>query len=86
MIYLITYDLRSTDKDYDPLFLYLESNLGTDSLHIMKDSWLVSCECKFNISELCDKLRAFVEDKDLIFISLVEKSKFNGLLPSTSWN
>ena len=28
MIYLITYDLRSSEKDYAPLFSYIKNNVG----------------------------------------------------------
>lgn len=85
MVYLITYDLRSPEKDYAPLFSYIEKNVGKESLHVMQNVWWVASEDELNMNELCDKLRTFMDSTDLLAVSLLKKGHYNGWLPSISW-
>lgn len=85
MVYLVTYELRSPEKDYTPLFSYIEKDVGEEVLHVMQNVWWIKSSNELDLSDLCDKLRAHMDNTDLLSISRLEKGYYNGWLPGTSW-
>ena len=86
MIYSLTYELKSQDKDYTSLFIFLEHELGSGGLHVMRDCWWISSDIELEINELCDKIRTYIGDKDHFFITRLPEAEINGWLPSSSWD
>lgn len=84
MIYQLTYELRTSDKDYSEFFAYLERGLGGQALHVLRDSWWLSIEAT-DIDKLCDNVRTRLGENDVFFITQVSAGQINGWMPQSSW-
>jgi hypothetical protein len=85
MVCLVTYELKTPDWDYTPLYSYLENQMGKSAIHVLRDSWWVDVENNKDISSLADTIRNLMGEKDIFFIVDISKKPINGWLPSTSW-
>lgn len=84
MIYQLTYELRSADKDYSDFFEYLEKNIDAETLHILKDTWWMAAD-KINIDELCKKIKGFLNDDDVFFVTIISDTDTNGWMANNTW-
>lgn len=86
MVYSLTYELKSPDKDYTALFNFLEQGEDFDCVHVMRDCWWIASSYKLNINELVSRIRDLMGSKDHFFITPLSANDINGWLPSTSWS
>ena len=85
-IYLLSYELRSADKDYTPLYEFLEK-AGNDRLHVLRDSWWIASSENMDIDGFCQNIRSFInQDTDVFYFSEMSVTHINGWLASSSWN
>lgn len=84
MIYQLTYELRTAEKDYSDFFSYLEQGLGGAALHVLRDAWWIALDV-LDIDILCDDIRTRIGEKDVFFITQIPSGLINGWMPQTSW-
>lgn len=81
MIYIITYDLKTEDKDYATLFDGIKS-LG-DNFHVLGSTWLLSSDLPVN--NLAEQIRRHMDEKDNLFVVNITGKERQGWLPKTAW-
>lgn len=81
-VYLITYDLSSDLKDYTSLYTEIEK-LG-DAKRILKSVWLVRV-FDMTASQISAKLRAVLDDKDLLYVVKNHDTDRQGWMHSSNW-
>ena len=86
MVYSLSYELKSTDKDYTQLFSFLEQGIGEGGIHVLRDSWWIFSKTDLEISSTCDAIRSKMGEKDHFFFTKLSDSDINGWLPSSTWN
>ena len=86
MVYSLSYELKSVDKDYTPLFSFLEHGIGQGGIHVLRDSWWIASETELDVNIICNQIRNYLGDKDHIFFARLSNVEINGWLPSSSWN
>lgn len=72
--------------DYTALYNYLEKEMGRESVHVLRDTWWVDMADGQDVSELADKLRKYMGDKDVFYINKVINGNIDGWLGSSSWD
>jgi hypothetical protein len=82
MVYLITYDLKAPDRDYNSLFEEIKS-IG-ENYHPLESTWFVKSNKSAQI--LSKKLRNVMDENDYLFIVKINKQDRQGWLPKTAWN
>lgn len=85
MIYSLSYELKSAEKDYTSLFNYLEHNIGLGGIHVMRDTWWIASDTELNINDICNEIRKLIAEKDHFFFTKLSDTGINGWLPSSSW-
>lgn len=86
MVYSLSYELKSVEMDYTPLFTFLEHGIGEGGIHVLRDSWWIYSQTELNINETCDEIRKRMAEKDHFFFTKLSDKDINGWLPSSSWN
>lgn len=86
MVYSLSYELKTADKDYTPLFSFLEKGIGKGGIHVLRDSWWIASDKPLDVPKICEEIRKFLGDKDHIFLTQLSNTNTNGWLPSSSWN
>jgi transposase len=81
-VYLITYDLNASDKDYTSLYTEIE-NLGK-AIRILKSVWLVSVD-NMTASDISKTLRLVMDDSDLLYIVKNDNSDRQGWMHKSNW-
>ena len=78
--YLISYDLKSSEKDYKDLFKTIK-NFG-NWWHYLDSTWII----KTNLSsgEIWSQLKKYFEGNDYLFIVEITKN-YAGFLPKDAW-
>ena len=84
MIYQLTYELRTAEKDYSDFFSYLEQGLGGAALHVLRDAWWLDID-ESDINILCENIRTRLGENDVFFIAQLLIGQINGWMPQTSW-
>jgi CRISPR/Cas system-associated endoribonuclease Cas2 len=82
MIYLITYDLNTEDKDYNALYDKIKS-LGDSYYHPLESVWFLKSPCDVNM--ISEELRMTMDDNDHIFVVEITNESKQGWLPKTAW-
>ena len=83
MLYIITYDINTTVKDYASLYECIQQ-LGDSYQHPLESVWVISSER--NVTEICNRLRQEMNEKDLLFVAELKKdSAVQGWLSKTFW-
>lgn len=85
MVYQVSYELRTQDKDYTGLYSFLEKDLGTSAIHVLRDTWWIDFSGK-NINDVCDDIRKHLGESDIFYLSQLNMQDINGWMPSTTWN
>lgn len=80
--YLITYDLKSENKDYSNFYACIKG-LG-DWQHPLDSVWLV--KTSVNANNIFDILRNEKDEKDLILVIKVDLLDTQGWLSKTFWD
>lgn len=81
-VYLVTYDLKSTSKDYGSLYARIKE-MG-EWQHPLDSVWLVKSDnnARDIFSILCEEK----DEKDLLMVVRVELSDIQGWLSKSFWN
>lgn len=85
MIFQLSYELKTPDKDYTELYSFLEKELGKSAIHVLRDTWWVKYEGQKNIDDISDLIKDKMGKNDVFFISVLEIDKTNGWLASSNW-
>ncbi len=85
MVYQLSYELKTQDWDYAPLFSYLENQLGSSAKHVLRDVWWIAIDNEVNIDETCASIREYMGEKDNMFFCRLTNADLNGWLPSNIW-
>lgn len=82
MVYLITYDINTTIKDYSSLYAEIK-NLSGDYQHPLESVWLISTNTLDQVS-IYKRLRPLMSDKDYLLIARFSNAYF-GWLSNSVW-
>lgn len=81
MIFLITYDLNSPGRDYNPLYDKIKS-LGAN-FHPLESTWFL--ESSNTAHFISESLRAVMDENDSLFVVEITGMQRQGWLPKTAW-
>ena len=74
-IYLISYDLKAPDKNYEGLISTIQTAKAYK--HVLESTWIVSSDCA--ISEWRNKLKAHMDlNADLLFVVDISNGQYSG--------
>lgn len=79
-VYVVSYDLKSKDRDYDPLIEAIKRSPRW--WHHLKSTWLV--ESSETAEQIWDRLAPFVSEEDNFLIIEVRKN-YGGWLTEKAW-
>lgn len=84
MVYLITYDLKTKNRDYTSLYTTIQQ-LG-ECIHPLESVWFADTrERNLNADQITAILRANMADADLLFVVSVDESDRNGWMAKSAW-
>lgn len=83
MLVLITYDLKSPDKDYVPLYDSIK-NCGSKWWHYLESVWLV--HTNLSAKECFERLRENLDSGDRCMVVDITNQQRQGWLPSKAWD
>lgn len=83
MVYQLSYELKTLEKDYTSLYTFIEKEL--EGIHVLRDTWWIRRDVEVEISELCEDIREKIGENDIFFISLISIEDINGWLASSNW-
>ena len=84
MVYLISYDLKTVNKDYSGLYGAIMS--CGEWLHPLESVWMVDTSKKnLNADQIIDIIRTHTSQEDTIFVCKIDKMERNGWMPKDSW-
>lgn len=86
MVYSLSYELKSAEMDYAPLFSFLEHGIGQGGIHVLRDTWWIFSETVLDVNAICDDIRKNMAEKDHFFFTKLSDKDINGWLPSKSWD
>lgn len=86
MVYALSYELKSVEKDYAPFFHYLEHQLGKVAIHVLRDTWWISSDNELDVNAVCDEIRKLIAEKDRFYLYRLIDKDINGWLASSSWD
>lgn len=83
MLYLVSYDLKSADKNYDSLYKAIKG-LGSKWWHYLDSTWFVVSN--YTIDQCSDILRREIDGNDsIIILDVTNYNATDGWLPSKAW-
>lgn len=82
MLVLITYDLKSPDKDYAPLYEAIKK-CGDKWWHYLESVWLVHTNLSPN--ECFERLRENLDGGDRCLVVHITSQQRQGWLPTKAW-
>ncbi len=86
MIYSISYELKSQDKDYNPLYSFFENELGDSSIHVLRDTWWIHTVEEQKIENICSKVKEYILEGDVFYVIEIHEVNINGWLAAPVWN
>ena len=86
MIYAVTYELRAKDRDYSPFFSYLEQEMGESAMHVLRDAWWVYSKTELDMVVIREKIKQFLSEQDVFYVSALAKDSINGWMAVSAWN
>lgn len=85
MIYQLSYELKTPNKDYISLYNYLEKGLEGNAIHVLRDTWWIKYNGNKTVNELCEEIRKELGEKDIFFLSEIISDKIDGWMASSNW-
>lgn len=82
MLLLVTYDIKSPDKDYIPLYESIK-NSSKSWWHYMESIWIVKTELSPN--EFFDRIKECLDTNDRCMVINITNCERQGWLPSKAW-
>lgn len=86
MIYQLSYELRTLEKDYSGLYEFIEQFANGNAIHVLRDTWWIDFDNSVSTDEFCKNLRIHMGENDVFFFSEVTTEKLNGWMPSQHWD
>ncbi len=83
-IFLVTYSLKARGRDYTKLYDTLKSGIGW--CRYLDSTWFLSVQDSDSADVWRDKLKATMDESDLIFIVDMSNSAYSGWLPKEAWD
>lgn len=84
MLYIITYDINATVKDYSSLYDCIKS-LGKSYQHPLESVWFIETD-QYDATAICNRLRQELTNKDHIFVGeLTTDCDVQGWLHKSFW-
>ena len=83
MIYLVTYDLKQPDKDYEPLYEAIKK-CGSSWWHYLESTWIVSTD--ISVDECVKCIRQTMDENDYLLVVEITQQHRQGWLPSKAWD
>lgn len=83
MLCLVTYDLKSPGKNYEPLYDEIK-HLGQAWWHYMESVWLI--QTNVGLDECNNRLRQLLDNNDLLLIVNITGQPRQGWLPAKAWD
>lgn len=85
MIYLITYNINKTIRDYIPLYNAIKG-LGMTYWHLQESTWFVAAH-SLNVSQTMSYLRTYIYPGDTIFVAeLQQDNEVDGWVTRNFWD
>ncbi len=85
MIFQLSYELKTPDKDYTELYSFLEKEIGKSAIHVLRDTWWIKYDGLKDIDGISDLIKDKMGKNDVFFVSEIQISKINGWLASSNW-
>lgn len=83
MLYLISYDLKQPDKDYESLYNAIKS-VGISWWHFLESVWIVNTQK--SVQEVSTTVRQNMDTNDHLLVVDISNQQYNGWLPSKAWD
>ncbi|MDY3722542.1 MAG: hypothetical protein SOZ96_08115 [Treponema sp.] len=80
--FLITYDLKSKDKDYNSLYENIKT--AENWWHYLESVWIITTT--ESLGTWTDKLHTCMANSDNLLIVEIPSTKANGWLPQKAWD
>jgi hypothetical protein len=85
MIYQLTYELITPDKDYTPLYHLLETEISNEAIHVLRDTWWLNVDDSVSVDSLCEAIREKMGETDTFVLTQLSDTNTNGWLSASSW-
>ncbi len=89
MIFQVSYELRTPNKDYSELYFFLENaenGVKGNGIHVLRDVWWVEVPENYKVQTLFAEIKNRLGDNDIFFLSELHKQTTSGWMPSSHWN
>lgn len=83
MVYLITYDLNKTDKDYGGVFKAIKDASTGVWCHYWDSSWLI--KSSLSVNDVFEKIKPHLDSNDRCLVIEVKNNK-QGWLTKEQWD
>ena len=83
MVYLITYDLNKTDKDYGGVFKAIKDESTGVWCHYWDSSWLI--KSSLSVNDVFEKIKPHLDSNDRCLVIEVKNNK-QGWLTKEQWD
>lgn len=80
MVYVVSYDLNKSDKDYNDLYKVLKKY---SYIHYLDSTWLI--ETSESSTQIYDKLKPYIDKNDYILV-IQAQNNYWGWLPNDAWD
>ncbi|WP_406242296.1 hypothetical protein ACF3M2_18010 [Tissierella carlieri] len=82
--YLISYDLKNKDKNYESLYEKIkEISYDNAWWHYLDSTWIIKSD--LSLSEITSNLTSTIDKNDCLLVIEV-KNTYNGWLPKDAWD
>ena len=86
MIYLITYNINTSVRDYTPLYDAIKRRCKS-YYHPQEATWFVSCDKKQDLNEMTACFRRYLHPGDSVFVAEMSRmTPVQGWLTKDFWN
>lgn len=82
--YLITYNLNDKTKDYNPLFVAIQNDVGSEWWHYIEDTWIVKSH--LTATQIAQKLYPHILRTDYLLVIEVAGNSLDGWLPKEAYD
>lgn len=81
MIVLISYDLKGSSSEYEPLYEYLKGHKGWS--HYLNSTWLIDTDKTPN--NIVDDMKPLIKEGDRMIVLQFDRP-YQGWLPEKAWD
>ena len=84
MILLVSYDLKTPNKNYEDLYTTLKT--ADTWWHYLESTWLLYTANPDGVNEWQKKIKNIIDDNDNFIVVDITKQSRNGWLPKKAWD